>query len=222
MRKKRMNLNCRTLIALVAVTLLIGGVIGGTLAWLTAVPASVTNTFTTSTIDIELTESPNLDLKMVPGCTITKDPKATVEANSEHCWLFVAVEQSMNYTEYLEDYSVADGWAEVNNATASEYIRIFAREVDSSTEAQDYFVLAGNQVKVLDSVTKAQMDAISDEDGAKPMLNFTAYAIQYEGFNTAIEAWKALDPYNEFADPTTYVCDPRKRDYINRSSLHQN
>lgn len=75
----------KSLALLVAVVLVIGCVIGGTLAWLTDSTEQVKNTFTTSDIDITLTETTGTEYKMVPGYTIAKDPKATVLAGSEEC-----------------------------------------------------------------------------------------------------------------------------------------
>ena len=47
----------RTLALLVALVLVVGCIIGGTLAWLTAKTDAVVNTFTTSDIDVTLTET---------------------------------------------------------------------------------------------------------------------------------------------------------------------
>nr|MDY5756504.1 hypothetical protein [Eubacteriales bacterium] len=79
-----------------ALTLLVVGVVAGTLAWLTAKSDVVTNTFTTSDINITLEETEggtNKEFKMIPGWTIEKDPKVTVVAGSEDCYLFVKVEE---------------------------------------------------------------------------------------------------------------------------------
>lgn len=75
------------------VVLLIGGTVGGTLAWLLAASDPVVNTFTTSDINIELTETKK-DFKMVPGWTIDKDPKVIVKADSEDCYVFLTVEET--------------------------------------------------------------------------------------------------------------------------------
>ena len=81
----------KTLALVLALTLLVAGVVGGTLAWLTDQTAEVKNTFTVGDINIGLTET-TADYKMIPGNTIAKDPTVTVKANSEACWLFVKVE----------------------------------------------------------------------------------------------------------------------------------
>ena len=79
----------KKVLSIVAVVLVLCCAIGGTLAWLTDRTNPVVNTFTVGDINIELKESENLNLKMVPGNTIAKDPKVTVKADSEACYLFV-------------------------------------------------------------------------------------------------------------------------------------
>jgi len=114
MSKKRYK-DCRgkfvgkSLALVLAGVLLVGGVISGTVAWLTDKTDEVTNVFTTSDIDITLQEhtydSDNDKLtntetttgvnnyKIVPGWTIPKDPWVTVEKGSEDCWVFIKVEE---------------------------------------------------------------------------------------------------------------------------------
>ena len=147
--------------------------IGGTIAWLTADTTPVVNTFTASNINIELTESEKLDLKMVPGKTITKDPKVTVKANSEACWLFVKVEESDNFDDFMT-YAIADDWTLLTGETG-----VYYREVSATTADIDFTVLKNNQVLVMDKVTKTQMDALTT--ATNPTLTFTAYACQSEG-----------------------------------------
>ena len=100
----------RTMALLAAVLLVVGVAIGGTLAWLTAKSDTVTNTFTTSDINITLTESTGQEYKMVPGMDIAKNPKVTVATESEDCYLFVKLEKSTDpkFDDYMT-YVVADG-----------------------------------------------------------------------------------------------------------------
>ncbi len=65
----------KTIALLVAVSMIVGCAIGGTLAWLTHSTGPVTNTFTTSDIEVTLEETTGDTYKMIPGYTITKDPK---------------------------------------------------------------------------------------------------------------------------------------------------
>ena len=112
-RKRR---NRRIALTLCVMFVVLAASIGGTVAWLTDKTNPITNTFTTSNIDIDLTESENLDLKMVPGNTITKDPKVTVNAGSEACWLFVKVVKSDNFDGFMT-YEMADDWTLVPGET---------------------------------------------------------------------------------------------------------
>lgn len=174
---------------LLALTMILGVAIGGTLAWLTDSTDAVTNTFTTSDINITLTESENLDLQMVPGHTITKDPKVTVEGGSEAAWLFVKVEESDNFGDFMT-YDIADGWTELQAG-------VYYREVDASANDQEFEVIEGNTVTVLGTVTKGMMEDIIDGTEDEPTLVFTAYAIQLKNGNesnfTAAEAWAEIN-----------------------------
>ena len=185
----------KTLIAIVVIVLACFCVVGTTLAWLVDKTPTITNTFTFGNIDIALTESTDLDLKMIPGKTITKDPKVTVAAGSEACWVFVKIEASANYNQFFADYAVAEGWTKLED---NVYYRSVAQ---NSGAAQEFPVLAGNQVKVLDTVTKSQFDDMKNGTTAAPTLAFTAYAVQAEGFATAAAAWaQAINAANYPAD----------------------
>lgn len=170
----------KKVLSIVAVVLVFCCAIGGTLAWLTAKSDVVTNTFTVGDINIELTESENLDLKMVPGNTITKDPKVTVKANSEACWLFVKVEESANFGDFMT-YEMADGWTALPDVTG-----VYYREVSATTADTDFAVLKDNQVKVLDTVTKTMLEAAKTD---APTLTFTAYAVQKDNVTSVTDAW---------------------------------
>ena len=92
---RRRGVSTRAFVALLALVLVIGCVAGGTVAWLVATTDSVTNTFTYGDINIGLTETKpvNQQAKIIPGVDIEKDPKVTVKANSENCWLFVKIDE---------------------------------------------------------------------------------------------------------------------------------
>lgn len=190
----------KTLALVLALTLIVVGVVSGTLAWLTAESDTVVNTFTTSDIKVELKETKgtvsgdNREFKMVPGYTIDKDPKATVLAGSEECFLFVKLTKSANFDTYLE-YVVADGWTQLTKDKDDKDITdlIYYRKVLSADIGTPYSVLKNDQVTVNGTVTKTQMDALNAEGAVKPALTITAYASQLhksatEDF-TAAEAW---------------------------------
>ena len=149
------------------------------MAWLTDKTPSVTNTFTTSDINIELKETKN-NFQMIPGWNIEKDPKVTVKVGSEACYLFVKLEKSTNFDTFMT-YEMADGWEALPEAPG-----VFYREVAAATTDTTFEVLKGNQVTVKDTVTNADMTAAETD---KPTLTFKAYAIQKSGFNAAADAW---------------------------------
>ncbi len=76
-----------TIIAVMAVA-------GASLAWLTAETTEVKNTFAIGNITIDLTETTS-GYKVVPGATDAKDPKVTVKATSENCYVYVTVENNL-------------------------------------------------------------------------------------------------------------------------------
>lgn len=173
-----------------ALVLLAVCAVSGTLAWLTAKSDTVVNTFTTSDIKVELTET-NETYKMVPGYDIHKDPKAKVLAGSEECFLFVKLEKSQNFDDYLE-YTIADGWAKLDGVTDTVYYRkVLTKDINTA-----YSVLANDQVTVKGEVTKAMMDGLTTE--TLPKLTITAYASQlYKSAGvefTAAEAWANVTP----------------------------
>lgn len=170
----------KKVLSIVAVVLVLCCAIGGTLAWLTDKTASVTNTFTVGDINIELTET-TTNYKMVPGKTITKDPVVKVEANSEACWLFVKVEKSTNFNNFMT-YIIADGWTALPSVDG-----VYYRQVAATTAAVTFPVLAGNTVTVKTDVTKTMLNNLNA--ATYPTLTFTAYAVQSDGITDVTTAW---------------------------------
>ncbi len=176
----------KVLILIAALILVIGGVVGGTVAWLVDSTGPVTNTFTVGDIDIDLTETTGSSYKIVPGVDIEKDPTVTVSANSEKCYVFVKVEEK-NWPAVADsnkakkvNYAIANGWIQLNSNS-----NIYYQVVESSTTNTELQILANNKITVSDTLTKAEANAIATE----PKLTFTAYAVQYEGMTDAADAW---------------------------------
>ena len=182
----------------------IGSSVSGTVAWLVSKSESTVSTFTLGDINITLKESDlgSQPIKIIPGIDIGKDPKVTVMANSEACWLFVKVEES-NWPEFEEangtrkvSYSVNNGWNVLKNTPG-----VYFREV-SAEDAQkgiDYTVLAGSEscpsgvIKVSQELTKEEINSIT-YSANQPSLTFTAYAVQRAGIDTAAAAWATVNP----------------------------
>ena len=172
----------KTLALVLALTLLVAGVVGGTLAWLTDQTAEVKNTFTVGDINIDLTET-NRDYKMVPGNKLDKDPTVIVKAESEACWLFVQVTESTNLKDFIT-YAIAEGWTELQDG-------VYYREVSASNADQTFSVLKGDAVTVNSDVTKEMLTAT---DFANPTLTFKAYAVQKDNVASASDAWAKVNP----------------------------
>ena len=182
----------KKLMTVLALVLVIAMSVAGTIAFLTDTTDPITNTFTVGNIDISLAET-TADYKMVPGCNIAKDPKVTVEANSEDCWLFVKIDESENLDSFIS-YAVADDWTQGDDTDIPS--NVWYRPVEASTADQTFSVLAGDKVTVNNNVTKGMMDGLEVSGAIQPTLTFTACAVQADGFATASAAYaKAPDAF---------------------------
>ena len=171
-----------------AIVLVIGCTAGGTVAWLVSKPAAITNVFTVGNINATLTEEAT-EFKIVPGVNITKNPIATVKANSEECYLFVKLteENWPTFTEATEagttrkvKYEIEEGWTKLEDG-------VYYREVTKSgTADQAFHVLKNDQVTVSNTLTKENVDAIT----GTPELTVAVYAVQKEGMGSAADAWE--------------------------------
>lgn len=209
----------KTIALLLACSLAVGAAIGGTMAWLTDKSSEVKNTFSTSDIEVELGESKDLDLKMIPGWTIEKDPKVTVTKGSEACFVFVKIDKSENYSTFLENYEVNTGWQQLKDTSNANVEGVFYQKLtandlkgndwtayvlkcadhkDGCTKDSSCACLGLNgYVKVKTTVTKSDMESLTSE-ADYPTLTFTAYASQLMKDNatefTAYEAWQNVQP----------------------------
>ena len=185
--EKRRSVSGRLFVLMLALVLVLGCAVGGTVAWLVAKTDPVVNTFTYGDINITLTETTGDDYKIIPGVDIGKDPKVTVKAGSEACWLFVKVEEEGTFVANKVTYSVADGWTKGDDTDIPA--NVYYREVGTVTADTDFYVLNGNKVTVSNSLTKEDIANIT-----QPKLTFTAYAVQKDGMDTAAAAWAAANP----------------------------
>lgn len=206
---KKLTFNKKSAALVLAGVLLVGGMAGGTLAWLTAETSEVTNVFTSSDINVTLVEKKN-DFKMVPGWTIEKDPKVTVKEGSEDCYLFVKVEETgvsfipdeetmpkvYSFDDFLS-YKIADGWTKLTSEEGV-YYKVFDSNDSTNTNAmgQEYSILLNDEVTVQENVTKEMMNDLVTYK-VNPELSFTAYAVQLYKSNTEkfseTEAWAKVN-----------------------------
>lgn len=195
MRRMRKYLVVVACIALVA-----GLAIGGTIAWLADSTETVTNTFAPKNIDITLTETNDGPYDLVPGETYAKNPTVNVIKAEVDTWVFVQIETSENIDTFV-DYSVVTGatngalatdtptyWNPLTDVNGVYYCKVAAGKTANLP------VLTGDnggQVTIK-NVTKTQMDNQTTD----LTMEFTAYAIQAPGFDTAADAWRQIGNEN--------------------------
>lgn len=99
----------RTFALILALVLVFGAAVGGTIAYLTDKTDEVKNTFTVGKVDIDLDEAKVTQMgekdgdtrvkantyKLIPGHTYVKDPTITVADDSEDCYLFVKIDNQL-------------------------------------------------------------------------------------------------------------------------------
>lgn len=201
----------KSLILAACAIMLVCATIAGTLAYLTSTD-SVKNTFTVGNVSITLDEAPvdeeghktaservqTNTYKLLPGKAYDKDPRVTVKAESEDCYVFVTVTNGISEIESdAEDYtSIAMqmknyGWAQVpgntgvyyyNGEKATNGVIAYTASADVTLPVFDNFAIKdgvkGNELKNYNGKT----------------IEVTAYAIQAEGFETVEEAWAEGKP----------------------------
>lgn len=199
----------KSFIMALALVLVLGIAIGGTVAWLTASTDPVTNTFTVGDINITLTETgANNNAKSyttVPGSKYDKDPNVTVQSGSEACWLFVKVSEVNNTmtvgseTKKIVNYTIATGWTAVPDHAGYYY-----KEISADDMGKAIYVFTGEGesnlkngfVTINENVTKGQITA-SDQ----PQIVITAAAVQKDNVADVNAAWAKLP--SAFTDATT-------------------
>ena len=217
----------KLLALLVVMALLIGGAVGGTLAWLIDKTDPVVNTFTAGDINITLDE-PNFDsttaYKILPGDTILKDPTVTVEAGSEDCYvrMFMMVmwdeaadghfdgEESVDWYEFNSDWykGSIDLIDKTANATRGHVIEFRYKDKVSYNASDDQKLTPlFNKINVPTDITGERYESL---EGAT--ITVIAQAVQSLGSANADEAFNkagipdvvqtAIDHYNNTNPPT--------------------
>ena len=191
---RRRSVSSRAFIALLALVLVIGCVAGGTVAWLVAKTEPVVNTFTYGNINIDLTETTGTSYKIIPGTNIAKDPKVTVAADSEACWLFVKVEETGTFVADKVTYAIANGWTQGDGTEIPS--NVYYREVsaEDAKTGVNYYVLAGNATYPNGVITVSADLTKENIPAANPTLKITAYAVQKENIADAKTAWGKVTP----------------------------
>lgn len=182
---------------MLALTMVVGCAVDGTVAWLVSESESSVSTFTLGDINIKLTEAEaeSQPLKIIPGVEIRRSLKVTVDPNSEACWLFVKVEETnwpdlkkTDGTTRKVSYSVnvPNDWKALEGNPGVYYREVSAEDAKTGVEYDVNGVVA-----VSKELTKAEVNSIAS--GTQPQLSFTAYAVQRLGIDDAAAAWAAAN-----------------------------
>lgn len=201
-RQKRSSAMLKKIVVMfAAVVLIVAATISGTLAWLTDDTDTVTNTFTVGNIDISLTETFNAkseeDLekndiwegKILPGNVLTKDPKVSVTADSEDCYLFVLYDNDTSLIEgswFTSNLSESNGWiqgtgTEGNGVPTNVWYRIVL-ETDNTRE---WHLIEDDTITIPETLTKSDIDAMIDKMGETQTITYMACAVQLK--NNGVE-----------------------------------
>ena len=194
----------KTVALLMALVLVFGVAVGGTIAYLTSDDA-VVNTFTVGSVKITLDEldvdeddntADNVTMdddtirdkangyKLMPGHEYTKDPIVHVDAASEDCYLFVTVVDEI--ADIQADKTVAAQMAEKGWALVEGDLYVYG-----TTEAP-VAVEADDDITVFETFTiKGDIENEELAKYAGETITVTAYAVQADGFagKTASEIW---------------------------------
>ncbi len=191
----------RTLALILALVLVFGAAVGGTIAYLTDTTDSITNTFTVGKVAITLTETFNTDTdsdgeedawqaQLIPGTTYTKDPVVTVTDDSEDCWLFVKFEEkndAATYLNYTSNLTAENDWTRGDGTNIPS--NVWYRAVNKADATKSFHLLDGDTVTINSTaVTNENMNT-----AANAQLVYTAYACQKANM-TAVDAWAAVNP----------------------------
>lgn len=186
----------KTLILAACAIMLVCATIAGTLAYLTA-QVSVKNTFTVGNVAITMDETDvdnstpggndrdtENEYKLLPGQTYTKDPIIHVSATSEDCYVFVKVTNNISSVEATGNNTIAKQ-LEANEwkAVLPDESNVYYME-DAVNASADVNVFG--RFTVSDSATNEQLSAIKGKT-----IEVEAYAVQKEGFTSAVDAWNA-------------------------------
>lgn len=210
----------KILVACLCVALAVLTVAGTTLAYLTS-RDEVKNTFTVGNVTMTLDEAKvdtngdvitgegadrvkTNDYMLYPGHEYDKDPTVHVAAGSSHSWIFIKVKNNLaplestaaGYTP-INKQITDNGWKVYADANETGYTVYYREHTD--TTAKDYPVFDGftlsdnaNNVETADGSATVWSTITAKTE----LVTVTAYAIQYDGFETVAKAWtqaKTLD-----------------------------
>ena len=186
----------RTLALILALVLVFGAAVGGTIAYLTDTTGPITNTFTVGDIgDLTLTENTGDSYTIIPGANISKDPVVAYASDTNNdvaVYVFVKVAapdwtvaaDNKTYTKSTKSadpalsFTIDNSWTYLTK-DGSDYIYYAAVNAATDFSAS---VISGNSITVSAGIVDGEIESLTGS------LTFAAYAIQQAGF-TVNTAW---------------------------------
>ena len=208
----------KSVFLMLALVLVLGCTIGGTLAWLTAKTNDVENTFVAGQIGaLELEEEADQittevgnQFIVVPGVDITKDPKVTYTPTTadgtvpvdayvfvkltgigQNKWTWNATASQYEIksgNNVVMSFKIADGWTAVPNVSD-----VYYKTSTGNTGLTDDAIIKDNKITVSHLITEDDVTTVAT---AANKLTFTAYAIQQQGFESVTDAWNEVSGAN--------------------------
>ncbi len=204
MKFRNSKVKISRVVLVIACVLIFSIAVIGTMAWLIDETDTIVNKFVKSDVDVDLEESDEDNTyEMIPGWAVSKDPTVTISKDSQDCWVFVKLEKSPNYDEYLVHNVDTSVWSQGNGTDIPS--DVYYRKVTDDLKDIPLSILAAgscefnsvtytweaNQVLVKPTVTKDMMDKLTDS--TYPTLSVSSKVVQLMKNSdtefTAEEAW---------------------------------
>ena len=179
---------------LLCAVLLVAGSVMGTMAFLQSQTKTISNVMTVGKVEITLKEfAVDVDgkktgtvieandqdisgIKLIPNRVIQKHPFITIDSESEKCYLFVKIENTIP-SEYGNTNLDNQKWVKLPGSSNVYY---YSTVVDGTSGDIDVFTTFTCAADVTKYTTTNGLN-----------IKITAYAVQAEGFGSAEEAWNA-------------------------------
>ncbi len=216
----------KTLIAIVAIALVVCLAIGGTLAYLLNVQDPIKNIFTIGKVDITLDEeggessddpeSSDKQFTIIPNTTVTKDATVTVGKNSLDAYVFAVVDEKctaakadggeytfgdyVTYTINSTDWTKLDGYENV-------YYLVYTAPAETPETDTVYHLITDldedgkGDIEYVD-IDQELIDAAS-ADGVEISLSFQAGAVQSTGIEGEDDAEKLAAAWDAISEKFT-------------------
>lgn len=200
----------KTLTIAIALVLVVALAVGATYAYLTATTKAVTNTFTVGTLidqnkfvltehkveydqasgnynyvmngEAKVETDVNTYSQLAPKMVVPKDPFISFRDEVKNpAYVFVEI---CDTTDGQIDYTVANGWTELDNVTGKNNGVVYAYNTKVvGNQIADLPILNDNTVTVKETATATNLSGAT--------LTFYGYLCQATGFKTADEAFTA-------------------------------